>query len=63
MALDLAADGIRVNSVSPGWIYTTQVRPAAIPCKQVGEGVEGQTTIEAYVTIFCRRAPQLSGVA
>lgn len=25
MALDLAKDGIRVNSVSPGWIFTAEV--------------------------------------
>lgn len=29
MALDLAADGIRVNSVSPGWIWTPEVARAA----------------------------------
>ncbi|WP_377325713.1 SDR family NAD(P)-dependent oxidoreductase [Pimelobacter simplex] len=29
MAMDLAADGIRVNSVSPGWIWTPEVAAAA----------------------------------
>lgn len=29
MALDLSADGIRVNSVSPGWIWTPEVAKAA----------------------------------
>ncbi len=29
MAMDLAADGIRVNSVSPGWIWTPEVEAAA----------------------------------
>ncbi|WP_421853625.1 SDR family oxidoreductase [Oricola sp.] len=28
-ALDLAADGIRVNSISPGWIWTNEVHKAA----------------------------------
>jgi NAD(P)-dependent dehydrogenase (short-subunit alcohol dehydrogenase family) len=28
-ALDLAADGIRVNSISPGWIWTREVEKAA----------------------------------
>ncbi len=29
MAMDLSADGIRVNSVSPGWIWTPEVAAAA----------------------------------
>ena len=28
-ALDLARDGIRVNTVSPGWIWTAEVEKAA----------------------------------
>ncbi len=31
MALDLAKDGIRVNSVSPAWVWTPEVVKAAIP--------------------------------
>ncbi|WP_436700759.1 SDR family NAD(P)-dependent oxidoreductase [Nocardioides sp. BYT-33-1] len=29
MAMDLAVDGIRVNSISPGWIWTPEVASAA----------------------------------
>ena len=31
MALDLAKDGIRVNSVSPAWVWTPEVAKAAVP--------------------------------
>lgn len=31
MALDLAKDGIRVNSVSPAWVWTPEVAKAAAP--------------------------------
>ena len=31
MALDMAGDKIRVNSVSPGWIWSPEVAKAAQP--------------------------------
>ena len=30
MALDLSADGIRVNAVSPGWVWTPAVSGASL---------------------------------
>ena len=30
MALDLSADGIRVNSISPGWVWSPEVSKAAV---------------------------------
>jgi NAD(P)-dependent dehydrogenase (short-subunit alcohol dehydrogenase family) len=40
-ALDLAADGIRVNSISPGWIWTREVEKAAEQDRQKWEPVWG----------------------
>lgn len=42
MALDLAPHGIRVNSVSPGWIWTREVDKAAGGDRQRWEPVWGQ---------------------
>jgi NAD(P)-dependent dehydrogenase (short-subunit alcohol dehydrogenase family) len=42
MALDLAPYGIRVNSVSPGWIYTREVDKAAAGEREKWEPVWGQ---------------------
>lgn len=42
MALDLAPFGIRVNSVSPGWIWTSEVDKAAAGDRRKWEPVWGQ---------------------
>ncbi len=42
MALDLATYGIRVNSVSPGWIWTREVNKAAAGDRAKWEPVWGQ---------------------
>ncbi len=42
MALDLAPWGIRVNSVSPGWIWTSEVAKAAVGGRDKWEPVWGQ---------------------
>ena len=42
MALDLAPYGIRVNSVSPGWIWTREVDKAAGGDRSKWEPVWGQ---------------------
>jgi len=42
MALDLAPYGIRVNSVSPGWIWTREVDKAAMGDRAKWEPVWGQ---------------------
>jgi NAD(P)-dependent dehydrogenase (short-subunit alcohol dehydrogenase family) len=42
MALDLAPYGIRVNSVSPGWIWTREVAKAADGDREKWEPVWGQ---------------------
>jgi NAD(P)-dependent dehydrogenase (short-subunit alcohol dehydrogenase family) len=42
MALDLAPYGIRVNSVSPGWIWTREVDKAAAGDREKWEPVWGQ---------------------
>ena len=42
MALDLAPYGIRVNSVSPGWIWTNEVNKAAAGDRARWEPVWGQ---------------------
>jgi NAD(P)-dependent dehydrogenase (short-subunit alcohol dehydrogenase family) len=42
MALDLASYGIRVNSVSPGWIWTREVDNAAGGDRATWEPVWGQ---------------------
>jgi NAD(P)-dependent dehydrogenase (short-subunit alcohol dehydrogenase family) len=42
MALDLAPWGIRVNSVSPGWIWTREVEKAAVGGRERWEPVWGQ---------------------
>ncbi len=42
MALDLAPWGIRVNSVSPGWIWTQEVEKAAVGGRERWEPVWGQ---------------------
>lgn len=42
MALDLAPYGIRVNSVSPGWIWTREVDKAAAGNREKWEPVWGQ---------------------
>jgi len=42
MALDLARDGIRVNSVSPGWIWTREVEKAAGGDRRKWEPVWGE---------------------
>ena len=42
MALDLAPYGIRVNSVSPGWIWTREVDKAAQGDRATWEPVWGQ---------------------
>lgn len=41
-ALDLAPDGIRVNSVSPGWTWTPEVEKAAIGGREKWEPVWGR---------------------
>lgn len=41
MALDLSADGIRVNSISPGWIWTPEVAKAADGDREKWEPVWG----------------------
>jgi len=42
MALDLAPWGIRVNSVSPGWIWTREVEKAAVGGREKWEPLWGQ---------------------
>lgn len=42
MALDLAPWGIRVNSVSPGWIWTQEVEKAAVGGRERWEPLWGQ---------------------
>jgi NAD(P)-dependent dehydrogenase (short-subunit alcohol dehydrogenase family) len=42
MAMDLAPDGIRVNSVSPGWIWTPEVSRAAEGDRERWEPVWGR---------------------
>ncbi len=42
MALDLAPYGVRVNSVSPGWIWTREVAKAAAGDREKWEPVWGQ---------------------
>ncbi|HVU13967.1 MAG TPA: glucose 1-dehydrogenase [Phototrophicaceae bacterium] len=42
MALDLAADGIRVNAVSPGWIWTPEVAKAAVGGREQWEPIWGK---------------------
>ncbi len=42
MALDLAPCGVRVNSVSPGWIWTREVLKAAAGDREKWEPVWGQ---------------------
>ena len=42
MALDLAPYGIRVNSVSPGWIWTREVDKAAMGDRAKWEPIWGQ---------------------
>ena len=42
MALDLAAHGIRVNSVSPGWIWTQEVLKAAQHDREKWDPIWGQ---------------------
>ena len=41
-ALDLAIDGIRVNAVSPGWIWTPEVSKAANGDREKWEPVWGK---------------------
>jgi NAD(P)-dependent dehydrogenase (short-subunit alcohol dehydrogenase family) len=41
-ALDLSADGIRVNSVSPGWIWTPEVEKAAGGDREKWEPIWGR---------------------
>ena len=41
-ALDLAADGIRVNAVSPGWIWTPEVSKAANGDREKWEPIWGK---------------------
>ena len=41
MALDLSADGIRVNSVSPAWVWTPEVAKAAVGGREKWEPVWG----------------------
>jgi NAD(P)-dependent dehydrogenase (short-subunit alcohol dehydrogenase family) len=40
-ALDLAADNIRVNSVSPGWTWTPEVEKAAVGGREKWEPLWG----------------------
>lgn len=42
MAMDLAPDGIRVNAVSPGWIWTPEVSKAAGGDREAWEPVWGR---------------------
>jgi hypothetical protein len=42
MALDRAPYGVRVNSVSPGWIWTREVDKAAVSGRARWEAVWGQ---------------------
>ncbi|MFT4286503.1 SDR family oxidoreductase [Nocardioides sp.] len=42
MAMDLAVDGIRVNSVSPGWIWTPEVARAAAGDRERWEPIWGR---------------------
>src|SRR5690606_31995326 len=42
MALDLSADGIRVNAVSPGWIWTPEVAKAAEGDRERWEPIWGR---------------------
>jgi NAD(P)-dependent dehydrogenase (short-subunit alcohol dehydrogenase family) len=42
MAMDLSADGIRVNAVSPGWIWTPEVARAADGDRERWEPVWGR---------------------
>lgn len=42
MAMDLSADGIRVNSVSPGWIWTPEVARAADGDRERWEPIWGR---------------------
>lgn len=42
MAMDLAGDGIRVNAVSPGWIWTPEVSRAASGDRAAWEPVWGR---------------------
>lgn len=42
MALDLSADGIRVNAVSPGWIWTPEVAKAADGDRAAWEPIWGR---------------------
>jgi NAD(P)-dependent dehydrogenase (short-subunit alcohol dehydrogenase family) len=41
-ALDLSADGIRVNAVSPGWIWTPEVQKAADGDREKWEPIWGR---------------------
>jgi len=46
-ALDLAPQGIRVNAVSPGWVWTPEVEKAAVGGRERWEPVWGQFHILA----------------
>ena len=41
MALDLSADGIRVNSVSPAWVWTPEVAKAVVGGREKWEPIWG----------------------
>ena len=41
MALDLSADGIRVNSISPGWVWSPEVSIAAVGGREKWEPMWG----------------------